>query len=216
MQKTMTEMLAWVDEVVPNRIPTTSKLRYIAENLGDSEFTKFNSAKTWYDTQTVANQSDYNLPAGVRITDIIYVGISNTTYNSTDIVGSSTPFNEHKYTGLRDDSYPSYTDYTTKLTLKPAPDDAYHMRVIYTPQYRDLGAASSDSTTIIEADTPLMNWLQCKVAARVCKSMAFPRIDLGNNYEIDAETYLGNARLNWYKRKRRESKVNIGWRDWWC
>jgi hypothetical protein len=215
MDKTLAQLLAWVDESVPNRIPTTSKLRYIAENLGDSMFAKYNSAKTWYDTYTVADQAEYNLPTGIRVTDLIYVGVSGTTYNTTDVIGTSTPFNEYKYAGLRDDKSPSYTDYTTQIALVPAPDDAYHMRLIYTPQYRDMGCELTDSTTIISADTPLINWLQSKVAARVCKSMAFPRIDLGNNYEIDAESYLGDARLNWYNNKRRLSKTNIGWRDWW-
>lgn len=215
MQKTIAELIAWVDEVVPNKISSTTKQRFISDQLGDSEFRRYNTAKTWYDTYTASGVSEYNLPSGVRVDDLIYLGISNTTYNSTDVLASSTPYVEYKYAGLRDESYPCYTDYTTKLAIKPTPQDAYHMRMIYKPQYRNLPAATSDSTTLIEAETPLINWLQYKIAARVCKSMTFPRIDLGNNYELDAEASMGVARMNYYNRKRRESKTNIGWKDWW-
>ena len=215
MQKTMAEILAWVDEVIPNKIPSTSKYRYMVDNLGDSEFGRYNTEKIYLSTNTSTSVSDYDLPSGVRVEDLIYVGVSNTTYNSTNIIGTTTAFVEYKYKGLRDTIDFGYTDYTTKLRLLPVPIDKLHVLLIYKPMYRNIGAATSDSTTIINAQSPLINWLQMKTAARVCKSMAFPRIDLGNNYEIDAENYMANARINYMNTKRKLSKNNISFKDWW-
>jgi hypothetical protein len=215
MGKTIAEILSWVDEVVPNKLNSTTKQIFISDLIGDGDFSKYNTKKTWWDTQTVADQAEYNLPSGVEITDISYVGISPTTYNSTDVTGSTTIYTEHKFKGMTEEKETAYTEYTTQLVIYPTPDDAYHMRIIYKPMYRGSYNASTDTTTLIDADKPLIDWLQNKVAAKVCKSMAFPRIDLGNNYELEAETKLSNAKINYFKKKRATSKTNISYKSWW-
>jgi hypothetical protein len=218
MGKAISEIIGWVNEVVPNKVNSTTMQVFLKELLGvGSEVYKFNTELTLNSTKTVANQNEYDLPSGVRVEDIEWLGVSNTTYNSTDVLGTTTPFNEYKYYGLEDEIQGCrYTNFTSQLSITPTPDDAYHMRIIYRPSYAALGVASSDSTTILNLDNPLIEYLQNKLAARVCKSGSFPRIDLGNNYEMEAESKLATARMQYYKIKHvKQSKRNISWKRWW-
>jgi hypothetical protein len=215
MGKAISEIIAWVDEIVPNKIESTTKQIFVRELLGvGGDIYKYNTEISMESTATVADQNEYDLPAGIRVEDIEWLGVSNTTYNSTDVLGTTTPFNEYKYYGLEDEIEGCrYTHYTSQLSITPTPDDAYHMRILYKPNY---AANSSDSTTVLNFDNPLIEYLQNKLAARVCKSGSFPRIDLGNNYEIEAESKLNLARLNYYKLKHvKQSKRNISWKRWW-
>lgn len=215
MAKTIAEIIAWVDEIVPNKVESTTKQIFVRDLLGvGSDVYKYNTELTWHSTKTVANQNEYDLPAGVKVEDLVWLGVSNTTYNSTDVLGTTTPFVEYKYYGLEDTKEGSrYTNYTTQLSITPTPDDAYHMKMIYKPNY---SAASSDSTTVLNLNNPLLEYLQNKVAARVCKSLSFPRIDLGNNYEMEAESKLDRARMHYYNnRHSKYSKRNISWKGWW-
>lgn len=215
MGKTIGDIITYVDSVIPNKITEATKIIFLSDLLGEGDFRKFNPEIVQYDTYTVADQSEYDLPASIKVKDLLYLGVSPTTYNSTDVVGSTTLFQIYKYYGQEDSQIGQrYTNYTSQLSLIPTPDDSYHMRMKYRPFYGAY-SASSDSTTIIEADNNLINYLQNKVAARICKSMAFPRIDMGNNYEIDAEMNLNNARLNYYKTRRAESNRNISYKRWW-
>lgn len=215
MSKSVADIIAWVDEKVPNKVESTSKVIFLKELLGHgSEAYKFNTEVEWYDTATAADTNEYNLPSGVKVQDIVWIGVSNTTYNSTDVLGTTTPFTEYKFYGLEDSKIGSrYTEYTTQLSISPTPDDAYHMRILYKPNYAN---TSSNTTTILNMSGPLIEYLQNKVAASVCKSGSFPRIDLGNNYERDAETKLDTARTHYYNLKfRRQPKRNISWKRWW-
>lgn len=214
MGRTIAQIIASVDEAVPNKIESTSKIKFLSDLIGDGSFRKYNDIETYWDTYTVANQAEYDLPSGVDISDIIWVGISGSTYNSTDSVGSTTIYVEQRYIG-KDDSNIGYTDYTTKLALTYPPDGSYHMRVIYTPTYRSEYRASTDSTTIIYANKPLLNWLEAKLCAKVAKIGSFPRIDLANNYEIEAANYLSEAITTYDYKKRKRSRKQISYRDWW-
>lgn len=218
MGKTITEILSWVDETVPNKIATTSKQRFIQDLLGrGGDVYKYNTELVWQSTATVADQNLYDMPAGVQVRDITYLEVSGTTYNSTDVLGTTTPFTEYKFHGLEDAKVGNrYTNFTTQLSITPTPEDAYHYRYLYKPAYVGPYTATSDSTTVLNMDSVLIEYIQNKVAARVCKSGSFPRIDLGNNYEIEAESKLSNAKMNYYNLKHRtQSKRNISYKAWW-
>lgn len=215
MSKTIGNIIDYVNLVIPNKLEDATKIIFLSDLLGDGDFHKYNPETITFDTQTVEDQSEYDLPTGIRVKDLLYLGISPTTYNSTDVVGTTTLFTQYKYYGLEDAKYGSrYTNYTTQLSISPTPDDEYHMRMIYKPFYGPYNT-TADTTTIILANNTLIEYLQCKVAARVCKSMAFPRIDLGNNYEIEAASKLSNARINYFKEKRSYSNRNISYKRWW-
>ena len=215
MGKTLQAIINWVDEVVPNAMETTTKQVFLSDLLGEGDFKNFNTARTYLDTYTVADQSDYDLPTGIKVDDIIRAYVSPTTYNSTDVVGSTTLFEKYTLLGIDSEKSPGFVEYTTQIHLIPTPDDSYHMRLIYKPVYRGNLADTTSLATEILAQKPLIDWLQNKLAARVCKSLAFPRIDLGNNYELEAEEKLSAARLEYYQDRRKRCANKIGWKDWW-
>lgn len=215
MAKTIGQIINWVDTCVANKIASSDKIVFLSDLLGDGEFKLYNTELITNSTKTSTSSYLYNLPSGVRVQDLFYVGISGTTYNSTDVLGSTTIFTEYKYAGIRDSRGGSvYWNESSQIAIPRATTDVYHMKYVYRPHY---GAYtnSSDSTTIIAADTPLINWLQHKLSARVCKASPFPRLDLANNYELDAMNAMSEAKINYFKQRRKTSKVNIGYKDWW-
>lgn len=215
MPKSIAEILAWVDEIVPNKVNSTTKQIFVREMLGPgSEIYKFNTELTYLTTSTVQNQNEYNLPSGVQVHDIVWMGVSNTTHNSTDVLGTTTAFTEYKYYGLEDSKVGSrYTNFSTQLSISPTPDSAYHMKIIYKPSYY---TSSSDSTTVLNVSNPLLEYIQNKLAARVCKCGSFPRVDLANNYERDAQEKLDVAKTYYFSNRHRwYSKRNTSWKRWW-
>jgi len=219
--KTIQNILDWVDNRIPNPLATSNKIIYLSDLIADGEFREFNSRLEYWDTCTVSTGYTYSLPAGVTIKDIRWVGISPTTYNTSNVISTTTPFTEYKYIGLRDPSRPGYFDdkqYSSNnvslMGITPRTTNSYHLRVIYKP-YQGPFTASTDSTTIVNCDDQLYKYLQYKMAAEVCRSLAFPRIDLANNYELEAMQAIGTARTNYYNTRRRTSKRNISYKDWW-
>jgi hypothetical protein len=214
---TIQSVIDYVDEVIPNKINSTTKLKFVSDLVGrGSEFYKFNYALATYEFKASSSSAEYNLPAGVNAMDIVYVGVSGTTYNSTNLTKSTTPFTEYKYVGIDDltAGKTGWSDYTSQITFGSKFDNSYQAKIVYKPYYGGY-TASSDTTTILDVDTPLIEYLQAKVAAKVCKSMAFPRIDLANNYELEANEKLAKARTNYFRYKRKTSRQNISYRDWW-
>lgn len=213
MRKTLTQIIGWADAIIPNKVATTDKYVLLSDLLGEGDFKKYNSFENTYEFQVTTSAAEYDLPAGVQVTDITYVGVTATTYNTTNLLKSTTPFTEYRYVG-RDDEGMGYTNYTSQLAFVPKLTGSYHCRIKYKPIYGPY-TATSDSTTIIVADNSLINYLQYKLAARICQSMAFPRIDLANNFEISAETELSNAKTEYFRKKRYTSKLNLSYKRWW-
>jgi hypothetical protein len=75
--------------------------------------------------------------------------------------------------------------------------------------------STSDSTTLLKVDDLLINYIQNKLAAKVCRSGSFPRIDLGNNYEMEAIESLNRAKLNKKQLETRTAKFKRSYKDWW-
>jgi len=205
-----------VDEIVENVIATTTKIRFI--NIALQEARPWMTKVETFSTQTVADQQLYNLPTGVKVSDILPEGVylTQTTYNTTTVVSSTLFYNKYKLRGrLCPLEGSQFFEYTTQLGISPVPDDVVYLKVMYRHVPGEY-TSSSDSTTIFDYDSDIMNYLKNKTIARICKAGKFPRLDLGNNYELEAESNLDNARMNWYKMERRRKNQNaISYRDWW-
>jgi len=213
MGKTLDSIIAWADEIIPNKVSSTAKIMLLSDLLGDGDFRKYNDHEESYHFYVSTHIADYDMPSRIKISDLTYVGVSATTYNTTNVIGSTTPFTEYRYVG-RKDSGIGYTEYTTKLAFVPKPAGKYHAILKYKPYYGPY-TASSDTTTIVNANNNLINYLQYKLAARICQSMAFPRIDLANNFELSAESELMNAKIQYHRYKRATSKHNLSYKRWW-
>jgi hypothetical protein len=216
MAKTITQILSYVDTKLPNKLATSDKIVLLSDILGDGDFKEYDTTLVYQSTYTSTGSSNtYNLPSGVKIKDIYWLGITNSTYNSTNLLSSTTLWNEYKYAGIEDVKEGNrYYSYTSQISLSPPPTDVYHLRIIHKPHYGPY-TASSDSTTVIAADNPLIKYAQFKLCAEVCKHGSFPRIDLGNNFEMSAREALEEAQLHFYNSRRAESKRNISWKRWW-
>jgi hypothetical protein len=215
--KTITQILDYVNSKVPNGVSTSDKIVYLSDIVNGYDFEKYNTEHTTWSTGTSSNCATYTLPTNVLIGDIRWFGISETTYNSTDVIGTTTPFTEYKYAGLREGAKTNcYTDFNSPnvVAIRPIPDTRYHMKVIHKSKHSQY-SASSDSTSVITAPIPLITYAQYKLSAEICKSMAFPRIDMANNYEIDAAEALARAKMLHAQYMRSMSKVNISYKDWW-
>ncbi len=216
MAKTITQILAYVDSKVPNRIATSDKIVLLSDILGDGQFKEYDPTLLYSSTYTSTGSSNtYNLPSGVRLEDVYWLGVTNSTYNSTNLLSSTTLWNEYKFAGIEDTLEGlRYYAYTTQYSLSPPPTDVYHLRVMYTPHYGPYNA-SSDSTTVIDVPNPLIQYAQYKLCAEICKHGSYPRVDLGNNYELSAVEALNEAAFFFHKSRHGNSKRNISWKRWW-
>jgi hypothetical protein len=219
--KTIKQIIDWVDGRIPNPVTLANKLIYLEDIVSDGDFRTFNTKFDIWDTQTYSSDYKIALPAGVTVDDLFYVGLTNVTYDSTNVMGTTTPFTELKYLGIRDVRDKGYfqdvitsTDNVHYMGLYPQPDSAYHIRIIHKP-YQSGFTSTNYSTTILKADDQLTRWAQYKLGADVLRSLAFPRIDLANNYELEAMQNMGSARVNYLNHRAKIAKTQIGYKEWW-
>lgn len=217
--KTLGEILDLCDELVTNRISSTTKVKFLNDILHTVR--KYNTKSiTLYTDGTAADTQTYDLPSYVSIEDITYLGVSNSTFNTTVIAANSTTYYvEYKFKGQEDPEVGlRYFEHSTQYGLYPIPDDAYYMKIIYNPYlgpFSSTADPSSDAAVEINVDGHLTNYIQDKLCAKICKSGAFPRLDLANNYELDAMENLNLAMNNYYKTISKKSKRNISYKRWW-
>lgn len=214
MAKTVAQITAWVDTMIPNAMDSTTKYILLEDIFDDVK--RYNIEYVVSDTTpTVANQSIYSLPTGVHWRDLVYVGVSNTTFNSTNVMGSTTLFTEHKYRTLRqnDVGLSWIENSSSSIILSGIPGNAYHMRFRYLPSLT--ANSSSDSTTIVPANDEIIDYIQNKLAAMVAKSGAFPRVDLANNYEMEAQDAKSKVMIESAKFRWNRNKDSISYKEWW-
>lgn len=214
MSKTVAQIIAWVDQMLPNVIDSTTKYVFLEDMYKNIK--KYNTEYVTSDTTpTASSQADYSLPSGVDYRDLMYVGVSPTTFNTTNIVGSTTPFVEYNFKSWKNEDIGMqwWENSSTNIRLSSIPDDAYHMRFKYLPSL--VCNASTDSTTLIPGNDHMVSYLQNKLAAQVAKMGNFPRIDLANNYELEADEMLNKIRIDSFNFKTRQRGYNTSYKDWW-
>lgn len=216
--KTVGDIVSYVDRVVPNALATTDKMGFlldIARNIRE-----YNLNYETYDTNTSTNVNIYTVPSShLSYRDIIWLGVSNSTYDVA-ISQSTCPisdYTEFKYKGKDEDTgsnqwleHGSSAVYIYGLSTQ----NKHWLKYRCVP-HLEFGLNSSDSTTIVNVDNVLTDYIQNKLAAKVCRSGAFPRVDLSNNYELEAQELLSKVRLNKRILDTKRNPLKIGYRDWW-
>jgi hypothetical protein len=214
MAKTVGQVTTWVDQMIPNVVDSTTKYIFIEDIFKDIK--EYNTEYVISDTTpTASSQATYSLPTGVTWKDLIFVGISPTTYNTSNIVGSTTPFVEYLYKTRRNiEQGMQWWEYTsTSIRLSSIPDTAYHMQYRYLPGL--VCNASSDSTTLIPGNDYMVDYIQNKLASQIAKYGSFPRIDVANNYELEAQDKLTKIKIESKKMKLRRLGTAISYKEWW-
>jgi hypothetical protein len=214
MAKTVGQVISWVDQMLPNGVDSTTKMIFI-EDIYKTIKHLNTECITSDTTPTASSQADYDLPSGVDFKDLMFVGISPTTFNTTNIVGSTTPFVEYSYKSWKNAEVGMqyWENSSSNIRLASIPDDAYHMRFKYLPSL--ICNASTDSTTFIPGNDFMVGYCQNKLASQVAKMGSFPRIDLANNYELESDEFLNKARVESMKFKLKRKGYNMSYKDWW-
>jgi len=96
---TFAEILEWVDRKLYNQVDTEDKFKdlMIVYNQAFMDIKRLKHEYEEYETITVADKLEYDLPSDCSVDNVISVQISNSP-NVTD----STSFNEFRYAGLKD------------------------------------------------------------------------------------------------------------------
>jgi hypothetical protein len=216
--KTVGDFINYVNSIVPNAIATTDKYVYLQDICKDIK--DYNSYYDTWDTNSSTNAAFYNFPSSdINWRDVLWVGVSNSTYDVA-ISPSTMPYSdytEYKYKGMDESAATQQwcevgSSGVTFYGLST--EDKHWLRYKCIPPLV-FGFASSDSTTIIKVDDMITGYIQNKLAAVVCRSGAFPRIDLGNNYEMEALEALGKLKLRKKQLETRTAKFKRSYKDWW-
>lgn len=215
MSKTVAGMISYIDEVLPNAVSSDLKVTYIDESFKNVR--RFTPDIVDWTTQTVADQQEYDLPNNINVDDIISLYICETTYNTTTVVGSTMEWLKYKFAGREDRMkgniyYRGTTEAAAaeRIGLSPLPDDVVYIRA----QHWDYPQTSNGSTTIIKNDY-MIEYIQNKVLAKVARTGAYPRVDLSNNYEIEAQFSYNNLMREHTRVRKGLQEKRIGYRDWW-
>jgi len=217
MPKTITDIINYVNEILPNRAQSTTINTFIDDAA--------KNVRLWtpdvidWSTQTVANQQTYNMPSNIRINDIVSFHITQTTYNATTLVTSTLDWREYKFAGYEDrykgDIFFRATTGNSsinadRICLSPIPDDVVYFKALHW----DYPNTSMGTTTIIKNDY-LISYIENKVMAKISRMGLHPRIDLSNNYEIEAESYLRLLKQDREKVVMSLSPKRISYKEWW-
>jgi len=216
MPKTITEISDYINEMLPNRVNSTTLVTFI-----DDEFKlirHFTPDYNVWSTETAANTQNYTLPNNIKADDVISFHVSGTTYNAAAVVTSTLDWNKYDFVGYEDrhkgGSYfkasTGTANYADIICLNPIPTDITYLKALYW----DYPQTSNGSTTIISNDY-VVAYLTNKVLSKVARVGNHPRIDLSNNYEIEAGDILNDLKREREKVVARLSPTRKGYKDWW-
>jgi hypothetical protein len=214
MPKTVGQIINFVDQMIPNAVDSTTKMIFIEDIWKDIK--EYNTEYVTSDTTpTASTQADYSLPTGVSWRDLIGVCVSATTFNTTNVVGTTTPFVEYLYKNSKnaESGMQWWENSSSSIRIMGIPDDAYHMRFLYLPSL--VCNASTDSTTLLPGNSYMDDYVQNKLASQIAKFGAFPRVDLANNYEMEAEDKLTRVKIESKKMKWKRRSFKMSYKEWW-
>lgn len=182
MAKTLGQVLSYVHEVLPNSFPTTTLITFVNDEI--RLFWQYLTSTEYYEFQMSSGQAIYSFPTNVKMDQVIENGvlISDTTSSPT----SSAEWTAYTFCGADEELTGSrYFEALDNFGVYPVPDNGYYARLIY-QDYPTL-MASSDTNTQFDLDQDYVDILTYRTLARVAKSGKYPRVDLANNYTLDAK-----------------------------
>lgn len=207
MAETLGQSLSYINELLPNRMNSTTIITLINNELRKS-WHQMTSTQL-YDFNTVSSQVYYSLPTDCDFDMILENGVmvANTT--------GSTSYETYSYAGadeeLTGNKY--FQGLGGTLGLYPIPDNTYNSRIKY--QERPIQFASSDTATQYNIDQDYVDLIKFRVMSRVAKSGNAPDTELANGYELDAnelERKLRMKRANMrMKNPRKRFSYQLDW-----
>lgn len=212
MAETLGSILSYIDEVLPNNINSTTKINFINDEI--KEFWPYMTSTKLYEFATSSGTAEYVLPTtNTKIEHIVEYGL--TIQTDTNAVTSTTIWGTYSYIGQNEvlEGNRFYDALNNKFGIYPVPDNGYTARIRYR-EYPTILSSSSDSTTVLNLNNDYIKLIKYKALARVAKTGKFPRVDLANNYEMDAKEVERKLKLEAAKNKSRSPRTRWSYQDW--
>lgn len=208
---TLGEVLDYIDTVLPNSLTTATKVIFINDEI--KELWRDMSPYEIYEFDTVENQTFYDLPTNTKFDQIYEDGLKIAT--TTGSVNEDTLYNTYSFCASEDEltGYRFFDGLESNFGIYPEPDSIYDAKLKII-QYPTLYAVT-DTSKVIGLDRDYIKLLKLKVLSRVAKSGTFPRVDLANNYYMDAveleKKMKYYSKYQKHKDKRHSASYKEGW-----
>jgi len=208
---TLGEVLAYIDEVLPNSLTTSLKVTFINDEI--KEIWRDMSPKILYEFTTVEDQTFYDLPDNYTFDQIYEDGLK--VAKETGAVDEDTEYNTYSFCGSEDEliGYRFFNGMENNFGIYPEPDDAYNAKIKLL-QYPTL-YETTDTDEVIDLNKDYIKLLKLKVIARVAKTGTFPRVDLANNYTMDAMELEKKMKYYTEYEKFRDRRRLISYKEGW-
>lgn len=211
MAVTLGNVMTYINTLLPNTMGSTMMISVI--NDEQRKIYKYMSESAMASFTTLEDQYSYSLPANCKLEQIKQVLVTNTT----GAVSSTADFENYELAGLDDEMSGGnyYFDAFGKIGLYPVPDKTgYSGRVIY--EKRPLFFASTNDVALeFDIDEDWIDVIKFKTMARVAKSGNYPDVELGNNYDREANEIESKLKMDWYKKKSKNPKWKWSYEEGW-
>lgn len=213
MAESLSEVLSYIDSILPNGISTANKVTIINDIL-KNDWKHFTST-AYHTFNTASSQVYYDLPTNCKIYHIVENGVSVSA--STAAVSSTTVYEPYSFIG-QDEAVDGNVFFecstsSTQIGIYPTPDDVYPARIKY-QEYPTL-MSSTATTTLFNVDDDFINYIKNKTMSVVAQSGKFPRIDLANNYESNAREILRKCKLRKKQENVKTSRYRLSYQQGW-
>lgn len=208
---TLQDVLTYIDTIYPNKMATQTKINII--NDEQRKVFKFMNPTGMATITTIADQFSYSVPADCQVDLIQQLLVTS----STEAVAADTAFNNYEFAGLDQDmaSGNFYYEAFGKVGLYPVPDkNGYTGRIIYSKR-PVLFATIADAAVEFNTEADWIDVIKFRVIARVAKSGNNPDVELGNNYEADANEMERRLKMDRANKKMRNPRQRVSYAEGW-
>jgi hypothetical protein len=201
----------YVNTILPNTMGSTMMISVI--NDEQRKIFKYMAGTALASFTTLEDQFSYALPSNCKMDQIKQVLVTD----STGAVSSTSYFNNYEFAGLDDEMSGGsfYYDAFGKIGLYPVPDKTgYSGRVIYDKR-PVFFSSTNDAAVEFAIDEDWIDVIKFRTMARVAKSGNYPDIELGNNYDREANEVEAKLKMDWYKKKSKLPKERWSYQEDW-
>ena len=211
MAETLQQALDYINEILPNRINSTTIIMFI--NQEQRKIWHSLTSTNMYEFETSSGVSLYSLPTDCELEYIVENGIQIS--DSTGAVTSTTLWNTYDYAGADEELTGSrYYEALDNFGLYPVPEQTgLKGRIRY--QERPTLFASTDTGISFNLDEDWIDFIKFKVMSRIAKSGNNPDVELANNYEADAIEIKKDLEMRKKKEEVKTPRYRYSYKDGW-
>lgn len=211
MAETLQQYLNYISEVLKNKVNSTTIITFTNNEI--RKLWRDMTSTKLYEMYTVADQELYTLP-----TDCVFEMI---TENGI-LVGQSTQgstnqsYQTYRYGGKDDyaSDYVYYEGTSNLFGILPVPEVSnkpIHIRY----QAKPTLFASSDTAVQFDITEDYIDLIRFRVMSRIAKTGNNPDIEMGNNYQMEADELEKQMRLRKARDKMKSNRRRVSYREGW-